>query len=682
MNGSAPVDAGLVCVVVPAWEEEGVLPGGDLFLVVSLLEQVRRDYPDRRIVLVPHPRQPTKKLAMLAELCELRRTLSSGALPAVVAVFDAALVGDVGGLGMEVVAYRPPLAELSFATDELRARQATLFDRLRDSTIAVRDLRVDLSARVSLRPDRSQATASVPIGAADSLRRLTVGLFTTVVSGAAVLIDLASPAGWLSDLAIAVNGGLRLSTQVDPGSTTVVLVDATAPAERLASILDQSSSAADVRLFHSGATSDVTRNLRAHGFRVFALTDSTTSWREVRDDTFAETLSVYAVRNPGAQAVSCYVHDGGLMGGAQRSHLEMVASLIRQGCMVHTIVPNVGRGLAGALRGLGCGVTIVPHLQPWFVHPDDLDREANQPATTTTLLSASDPLPALHELGPDLVITQSAVAQHAAVAAAILGVPHIWYLREFGDLDHGLLMPGSPEVVGGLIAVLSAQVVTNSAAVREHFYPGRPDRAVVIPPAPQVDPGSRQKESWQLVSGGVLTIGIAGSLQEGKGQATLARAAAELRSRGVEVSVQCFGDDRGSDAERLRELVVELGIADAVTFHGVVVDRDAIYPAVDTMVVASRHEAFGRVPFEAAAYQVPVVFADTAGPAEYLRDGVNGLAFEPGDVRGLADALGRLATDEALRRQLVAGAEALVGRARRDAFDDALMALVASVRRG
>jgi glycosyltransferase involved in cell wall biosynthesis len=53
---------------------------------------------------------------------------------------------------------------------------------------------------------------------------------------------------------------------------------------------------------------------------------------------------------------------------------------------------------------------------------------------------------------------------------------------------------------------------------------------------------------------------------------------------------------------------------------------------------------------------LPVVAAGAGGPAEVIKDGVDGLLYPPGDVNALAQALRLLAADAMLRERLGAAA--------------------------
>ena len=46
-------------------------------------------------------------------------------------------------------------------------------------------------------------------------------------------------------------------------------------------------------------------------------------------------------------------------------------------------------------------------------------------------------MPALRELDPDVIWTQTMVIPWGATIAAQMAKPHVWYVTELGELDHG-----------------------------------------------------------------------------------------------------------------------------------------------------------------------------------------------------------------------------------------------------
>lgn len=96
-----------------------------------------------------------------------------------------------------------------------------------------------------------------------------------------------------------------------------------------------------------------------------------------------------------------------------------------------------------------------------------------------------------------------------------------------------------------------------------------------------------------------------------------------------------------------------------VTFLGYLDRRSRLpdlYANCDAFVFASVTETLGLVVLEAMASALPVVAAPAGGVRDHLRDGRNGLAYSPGDVGAMAQAMVRLAEDWRLTQRLAQGA--------------------------
>jgi glycosyltransferase involved in cell wall biosynthesis len=145
-----------------------------------------------------------------------------------------------------------------------------------------------------------------------------------------------------------------------------------------------------------------------------------------------------------------------------------------------------------------------------------------------------------------------------------------------------------------------------------------------------------------------------GNWVERKGIHYLLEALARLPAESA--TLHLVGDDQADPryARRLHARVTLPDLAKRVVVHGPldVAGVTALYEAADVFVLPSLKEPYGTVYGEAMAAGLPVV-GWRAGNLPYLADHEReGLILEPGDVTGLADALSRLACDEALRRRL------------------------------
>lgn len=191
-------------------------------------------------------------------------------------------------------------------------------------------------------------------------------------------------------------------------------------------------------------------------------------------------------------------------------------------------------------------------------------------------------------------------------------------------------------------------------------------------------------------AGPVRTVGMLARIDPWKGQQQLLEAFARVY-RGRDVRLQLAGGapfGHEEFVEALRRRAEELGVAGQLDLPGHVADVDDLLAGWDVAVQAStRPEPLGQNVLQYLAAGRAVIAADEGGPAEWIEDDVNGLLVPPRDVDALADALGRLDADPALRARLATAAaatpglldDAAVTRAH-EAFYERVLASVASRR--
>ena len=81
-------------------------------------------------------------------------------------------------------------------------------------------------------------------------------------------------------------------------------------------------------------------------------------------------------------------------------------------------------------------------------------------------------------------------------------------------------------------------------------------------------------------------------------------------------------------------------------------DTARFYRAADVFVCNSRFESYPRVILEAMAYGLPIVTTPVFGIQEQVRNNINGVYYEPGDVHALIQHLTRCVEDPQWRKQL------------------------------
>ena len=396
---------------------------------------------------------------------------------------------------------------------------------------------------------------------------------------------------------------------------------------------------------------DLLRELDRLGFAMFLLDEGKRLPLRLRPDAGWRALmaaesyvNLYCVRKERALSVCLFSHSAG-MGGAERSLLELTRELIADhGALCTVVVPGEG-ALVPELQRVGAACVRADY--PWWC-----DLNSGVPAAEALArmqpgasLMLRELLPMLTVVAPDVCVTQTLVIPWGAVAAALLGKPHVWSVCEYGEKDHGLRFFVPFPTVTKEIGAASNLVYTNSRDLREALFKDLPEqqcrplyRHVPIPAVPVTPSPTGLFKRPQA-----LRVGVFGTVSESKGQADAVRAVGQLTAEGRDMELLLAGSLIYPDYTRLIEGLMAGGkLTDRVHLAGFLADP---YPAMrecDAVLVCSRNEAFGRVAVEAMLLGKPVIYAAAGGPQEYMQPGVTGLPYPPGNDAALAHCLAML----------------------------------------
>ncbi|MCC6617814.1 MAG: glycosyltransferase family 4 protein [Chloroflexi bacterium] len=193
---------------------------------------------------------------------------------------------------------------------------------------------------------------------------------------------------------------------------------------------------------------------------------------------------------------------------------------------------------------------------------------------------------------------------------------------------------------------------------------GAAARVVVVPCG--IDTASFEGPRQARGPGSPLRLLCVATMYEVKGHRYLFEAMSLLTERGIDAVCWLAGD--GPDRAALEADVARRGMDDRIRFLGRQT-RDQVIKLMheaDLLVVPSVPTASGRreglpvVIMEAMAARLPVVASAISGIPEIVHDQRTGLAVPPRDGAAIADAVRRLATDEAMRASMVENAARLV----------------------
>ena len=116
------------------------------------------------------------------------------------------------------------------------------------------------------------------------------------------------------------------------------------------------------------------------------------------------------------------------------------------------------------------------------------------------------------------------------------------------------------------------------------------------------------------------------------------------------VKVLAVGEE---DPKIYKELAADLGVLDKVIFTGFVPKIKDYYSTADIFVFPTTYEPFGITTLEAMATGLPIIISKTAGSAEILEDGKEGLLLDnPTDSKEIAEKINLLVNNKDLRKQM------------------------------
>ena len=99
-------------------------------------------------------------------------------------------------------------------------------------------------------------------------------------------------------------------------------------------------------------------------------------------------------------------------------------------------------------------------------------------------------------------------------------------------------------------------------------------------------------------------------------------------------------------ADKIAARAKELGVGDRLTLVPGLppgsAELEAAFASADVFVLPSVHEPFGIVALEAMARGIPLIASNVGGLPDFVKDGENGLLFDPSDPANLVRAFDRL----------------------------------------
>lgn len=262
----------------------------------------------------------------------------------------------------------------------------------------------------------------------------------------------------------------------------------------------------------------------------------------------------------------------------------------------------------------------------------------------------------LRRCEPDAVLSVLGATNIISVAASA-GLAHRTVVSERNDPSKQRLAPPWDDL-RPLVYPEADAVSANSRGALDAMRAYCPAAKLCLAPNPVAPPAA----AGAARSDAVLFLA---RLVPQKAPDVLIEAFARFRRRLPGWTLHLAGD--GPLADPLQARACALGLAGAVTFHGIVAEPAPLLAGCRIFALPSRFEGTPNALLEAMANRMACIVSDASpGPLRLIEHGVSGLVVETGSVSALAAALERLARDAPLRRRL---GDAAGGRAREFGLD-------------
>lgn len=380
----------------------------------------------------------------------------------------------------------------------------------------------------------------------------------------------------------------------------------------------------------------------------------------------------------------CFVAHSSNKGGADLVLLETIEILQAEGIECRVVVPDRGE-LCAELARLGVPFSVVSYAHwmsrgrvPFFRRL----WAALNIAVKTTFVAWR-----VLRWKCDVVYTNTATICVGALAARLLGRPHVWHLHEFGLEDQGLsFLFGERFSLAAINRLSSICICVSKALAGRYGQSIEPSKITVIYPSMHRALSASQGTAAKYLPGfrrnGRFRCLIVGALMAGKGQEESILAFGRLRQMGIDVELTIVGDGLSDYCRHLRELILSHELTDLVSLAGGVDNALPAMRSSDAVLVCSKREAFGRVTIEGMLAGKPVLGARCGATEELIRDGVNGLLYDSGDSKDLANKIKYLCENPTVADTLGRNARDWVeGYFTRGRYGDELLTLLASLGR-
>lgn len=229
----------------------------------------------------------------------------------------------------------------------------------------------------------------------------------------------------------------------------------------------------------------------------------------------------------------------------------------------------------------------------------------------------------------DIIHSNTSVINIGGLISYKSGIPHIWHLREFGDLDFSMYPLINKKKFFEFMNSTTNFFICISKSIYKHYYLLDKTKKVIV----YNGVSDEYDVSFIENRGNIFRFLISGRISDEKGQHEAISACKELINFSVD-NFELYIAGSGS-----YNYPIEKELEGKIIFLGPVKNMSELRKKMDVELVCSKAEAFGRVTAEAMMSSMPVIGSNTGGTPELVIDGYNGYTYQYGDKLDLANKM-------------------------------------------
>jgi len=226
----------------------------------------------------------------------------------------------------------------------------------------------------------------------------------------------------------------------------------------------------------------------------------------------------------------------------------------------------------------------------------------------------------------DIVCSNSSGVDVGARAALKIHIPHIYYVREFMEEDHGFEYRNKKRMkklleASGYVIFISKAIEKKYKSLYQlkniiQFYEGFITENYYI-------------ENHNILQKNTIKMIQVGSYGQGKGTLDSIALINSLRKAGLEnIDLEFVGNGSDDYKEKMRSLIKRYHLNEHITISPYTNDIKSKLEKSDILLMNSRSEGFGRVTVEGMLSGCLVLGRNSAGTSEIIQDGINGVLYD------------------------------------------------------